>query len=488
MSGVALLLAAVAVLAGSELAPRPVAAPAAAREVPLPAGDAVLTCPGAPRLLTLEGEPPTDPEFGARARTVPSVTAVAAGGTAPRLTVTTTEEEVAGSRAGWLSTASTAPHGSSAVRAGQQAGHARVSALQTAVTTDGDLRGLAASPCSRPARRTWLTGGGTVVGRSVRLELANAGATTATVDVSVLTPDGRVDPPAGQDVPVVGGGTTELLVEALVPGVEALAVGVSATGGRVGASLVDTWLDGLTPKGTDVVVPGVAPAEHQVVPVAAVLPRGDAPVLRIAVPGTEDAVARWQVHGPAGQVEAEGRSARTVPAGTVVDVPLEGLEAGVHAVVVDADVPVTAAVTSTSGGAANAADRASSVSTAPLRERTLVPLPAPPVTGRLVLSAGQEPADVEVQALTPDAVPARSRRVTVPARSTLEIALADIAPRAATVLAVEPASRAGGLRAALLLTADAADGAPLVSVVPLRPAPPDPGALVVRPLPDGRWP
>ena len=490
VSGVTVLLAAGTVVAVADLVPtRSPRSAAAAVDVALDGRDAVVACPGAPRLVAVDGVPATDPEFDARAATDAQVRAVAAGGEqSPRLQVSTSDGVVEGDAAGWLSSAASSTRSASLVRASASgASRPRTSVLQTAVTREGDLRGLSASACARPARTSWLAGGGTVVGRSARLELANAGLAPTTVDVTVLTPDGTLRPAAGQDVVVPGGETVPLVVEGLAPGAGALALGVTASGGRVAASLVDTWLDGLTPRGTEVVLPGPPPQEHAVVPGVVQGSGGSAPALRVAVPGDEDAVVRWLVRGGAGQVEPEGEAATTVAAGTVTDIPLEGLEAGTYTAVVDADVPVVVSAVSTSGRAGGPADVAWSAASQEVHERALVPLPVEPVDAQVVLSAGEEAVAVDVEALDPDGALTRTRGVTVPARSTVEVPLEDVRTSDTAAVAVTPASGASVV-AALVLTAPAADGDPLLSVVPLRPTPPEPGTLPVTFPETGRWP
>lgn len=489
VSGVTVLLATGAVVAAAGLVPAGSPRTAAAVEVPLGGRDAVLACPAAPRLVAVDGAPATDPEFDAHAATDAHVLAVAAGGEEPpQLLVSTPDAPVQGDAAGWLSSVASSTRASSVVRATASGGASpRTSAVQTAVTREGDLRGLAASACARPARTSWLAGGGTVVGRSARLELANPGQTPTTVDVTVLTPAGPLHPAAGQDVVVPGGETVPLLVEGLAPGADALAVGVTASGGRVGAALVDSWLDGLTPRGTEVVLAGSPPQEQAVVPGVVQRPGGSAPSLRVAVPGDEDAVVRWLVHGQAGQVEPDGEAAATVRAGTVTDIPLEGLEPGTYTAVVDADVPVVVSAVSTSGRPDGPADIAWSASSQELHERTLVPLPPEPVDGAVVLSAGEEVVAVDVEALDADGRLTRTTRVTVPARSTVEVPLEDVRTSDTAAVAVTPASGATAV-AALVLTAPAADGEPLLSVVPLRPVPPEPGTLRVTLPETGRWP
>ena len=224
-----------------------------------------------------------------------------------------------------------------------------LAALQLTRTDDGDLAGLAASSCTAPAPSSWLVGGAVEAGRSGRIVLANPSRTTATVDLTLLTPDGAVQPPAGQDLAVAAGTTREVLLESLLPATAAVAVGVTARGADVAASLVETQLAGVLPQGVEQVAAQQASSSSTI---AGVLAGTRPTTLRVANPGTEAAAVGWQVIGPDGVVPPAGEAVVTVPAGGVVDVPLDltgaSGPAGTVAVQVGSDRPVVAAVQITS--------------------------------------------------------------------------------------------------------------------------------------------
>lgn len=489
-SGLGLLLAAAAVTGAGTLTGDPrTSAAAGPRQVPLEVGDTVLGCPAAPRLATAEGAPQTDPEFAAVAETVADVAAVATAATAaPGLALTSPAARVTGEPMGPVAAAALAGDAAVTVRASPARQRApRSAAIATAATQGGDLRGLAAAACARPSQDAWLVGGATVVGRSTRLDLSNPGTGTATADVTVLTPTGAVQPPSAQDLPVAAGTTLELLLEGLVPQAEAVAVRVTVTGGSLVPFLVQTGLDALTPAGVEVVPPGGGAALTQVLPAVSVLPASAPPRLRLAVPGQDDAVVRWELHGPAGPVEAAGPAAATVSAGTVAEVELAGLERGTYSVLVEADVPVLAAAVSTSGGEGAAADVAWSAAAPPLDGQTLVALPDPAVPARLVVTGGGPATEVDVETVAADGTVARTDRVSVRAGSTavLPVPASQDAPLA---LVVRPAPGAGPGHAALLLTAGAEGGAEMLAVTTVRGDDRTVGTVPVRPVRDGRWP
>jgi hypothetical protein len=493
-----LVLAAAVVAVGGAGAAEPVGG-VSAREVRLHPADTVLACAGPPRLPTLPGTPSTDGGFVATAETATAGRAVApAGGDAPALALQATDRGaggvvVQGRVSGSVVSAAAPATGQQVARAVPARGAAEPAALasmQSAVTPAGDLRGMAASACAVPGEELWLLGGATVVGRSARLDLVNPGQTPSTVDVAVLTDTGTSTPQAGQHLVLAPGERTEVPLEALVPEAAALGVRVAAAGSPVGASLVETALRGLTPAGVETVVPGVGPRPEQVVPGVAVRKRSADPVLRLAAPGEEDAVVRWRILGRAGQVGGEGPAAATVPAGSVLDVQLDGLPAGPYTLVVDADVPVVAAAASSSGDGRGPTDRAWSASTDPLTGTVPVALPEG-VRARLLLSAvgtgdgAGEGARVEVQAL--DAGGSVTGRVGVPLAdgATSAVDVRSLAPGGAAALLVTVPPGADGVHGAVELTAPAHAGPALTSVLVLRPAPPAPGS--VRVVQSSRW-
>ncbi|WP_299034408.1 DUF5719 family protein [uncultured Pseudokineococcus sp.] len=381
-----------------------------------------------------------------------------------------------------------------------------LSALATTATPDGDLQGLAAAACPSPTSDAWLVGGSTSAGSSSRLVLVNPGATAAEVDVELLTPDGLQQPPAGQGVVVPAGQRAELLVEGLVGGVEALAVHVTSTGGAVAPSLVVTRLEGLVPRGVEVVVPSAPPAQEQVVPGVATAGSSTA-VLRLAVPGPEPAGVRWDVLADEAGAEAAGAlsSEATVPASSTVDVPLGGVPAGSAGVAVTSDAPVVASVVLerlSTAAEAGPADLAVAPATAPVAPGAGLALPAADagLTASLLLTnATDEPATAELVGVSATAEQGEPVAVQVPARSTTAVdpaslgavagvlvVGADVPGARAAASAGAGAERSSGLHAALVLTAPAPAGAVAVAVPSSVPA--AAGSTPVLVTAPGRWP
>jgi len=379
-----------------------------------------------------------------------------------------------------------------------------LSSVQLSLGRSGDLRGLAAMACPTASTQAWLVGGGTQLGRRGRLLLANPAATPAVVDVSVLGPKGPLLAPAGTGVVLAPGGETVLLIDALAPGLDTLAVHVQARTGRVVATLHDTYVRGLTPGGVDDVTPAAPAARRQLVPGISIAPppgaslpatAGDpgAVAVRVANPGRAEAVIRVHLLGDGGEVEVPG-GVLTVPAETVRDVPLTQVPAGAYTAVVDADSAVVAGALvgrtvpggqavgtrAALGVAVPPSELAWAASTEPLSGAAVVALPVVPgaakkpvpVSAVLSLAApATAPGSAEVVEIGADGRNLATHRLTVPTATGAEQALTS----AAVAVLVRPLAGSGPLVAAVMLQVQDAAG-PMVSVIPVRSGPTGLGA------------
>jgi hypothetical protein len=192
-----------------------------------------------------------------------------------------------------------------------------------------------------------------------------------------------------------------------------------------------------------------APARHLTLP-GVVLPSAPAggsatAVVRLAVPGGDDAVVHLHLAGPKGDTPVGRSGVVTVPAGSVVDVPLPGLASGAYAVLADADVPIVAgALVRVAGAPAGplrraAADIGWTSSSLPITGATgSVVAAVPRGTGygahglgpaagprRLALTAGKGGADVVVRQVGPQGNPLARSSVHVPAGRTAAVPVQD---------------------------------------------------------------
>jgi hypothetical protein len=311
-----------------------------------------------------------------------------------------------------------------------------VAAAQWTLATGGDLRGLATTGCVPATTDTWLVGGSTQPGHRARLLLANPGVSPSVLDVTVHGPQGVVQATAGNGVTVSPGQQQALYLDALAPGIPALAVHVQARSGRVAPTLHSSIVRGTVPGGTDDVPAAAPPARRQVIPgvaiaaptpVPAPVPAPGAPVpapvpapapgapapgapapgapagalpadpavagavaVRVAAPGGTAAVVRVRLQGRDGEVNLPGGGVVTVPPRGVADVAVTGVPDGVYAALVEADTPVLAAALigrsrvgseaagtpAAASGGVPPAELAWSSGSRPLQATTAVPLPA----------------------------------------------------------------------------------------------------------------
>jgi hypothetical protein len=141
-----------------------------------------------------------------------------------------------------------------------------LAALTTTRSGSGDLRGLDSAACVRPGTDFWFVGGGAVVGPARRPAAGNAERTPAELDLEIVGPTDPVTAPSARGLTVAPGEVAQVQLDALAPGVRALAVHVLVRSGRVAAALRDVQVRGLDPRGVDHVPAAAAPAKRVVVP------------------------------------------------------------------------------------------------------------------------------------------------------------------------------------------------------------------------------
>lgn len=459
-----------------------------ASEVALGRLPSTLVCPPAPRLQAEVADDAggTDEDFQAAGTTTSStvVRSVGSSGAAVSGRTLPLDDAAAGEDlSGQGEGSAAAGTGSEDPVVVQAAASQLLAGLQLTSAQDGDLAGVAASSCTTPAETSWLVGGAVEAGRSGRVLLSNPSATTAVVDLTVLTPAGPVSPPAAQDLAVGAGTSREVLLESLLEPIEALAVGVSARGAAVAAQLVETQLDGVLPQGIEHVA---ATTASTALTIPGVLAAGRTLTLRVANPGADAAAVGWQVLGADGVLPLSGEAVVTVPAGAVLDLPLDlsspdgTLVGGPVAVQVGSDRPVVGAVQVQQRYGAGRSERAWVQSAPALQDEALALVAATEGVRTFLSVTSADAAEVLVQPLDAHGEPAEDE---------LSLTLAPGTTRTerigADVAAVRLRVVSGSVHAALVLTADAPGERPgrFVAVVPVRVPPPTTDAVTVAPLP-----
>ncbi|GGC92712.1 hypothetical protein GCM10011512_19730 [Tersicoccus solisilvae] len=434
-----------------------VAAPPAA----VPAAETTAVCPDPPRLLSAGAG--TDPQFSPVSDSARTTVTAVVGGTATGATGATvlapltgqrpltTVTEAAGSASGGAAPRAVARAGvavtaASVLRAGPVDETPSIAAAVLGYgADDGDLRGLAAATCQRPANDSWLLGASTTVGHTAVLTLHNPGTSPATVDLELAGTRGPIAAAGSQGLLLAPGSSRSIVLAGLAPDQADLGVRVRSRGAPVAAVIQQSVLRGLTPGGVEYLTPVQGPALSRTVPgvtiqspaATAALRRGapDAgPVLQLAVPGDADATVRVQAHGPSGQVALGAAGVVRARAGAVTTVDLAALPAGTWGLTVRSDVAVTAGVRTVRGDAARrAADIAQAGAAGRLGQDVLLPV-VPVGTARLALTAPEQAATVILRVVGADGGLGPARTVRVEAGRTVETDPRQGAPGAAAVV------------------------------------------------------
>jgi hypothetical protein len=344
-------------------------------------------------------------------------------------------------------------------------------------TPEGDLRGLAGTTCSAPGTDFWFVGSGSEVGRRGRVYLTNPSDAVAVADVELFGPQGPIEAAAARGVSVAPHAQQVLQLDALAPDKERLAVHVAVRQGRLAAAVRDSWVKGLDPLGLDWVPAATAPGRHQVVPFVPAGGGGDR-MLQIVAPGDADAVVALRVMSSSGTFTPAGLESVDVPAGSVAQVDVtkvadsdgNGANDENLALLLDADVPVTAGLLARRANRGEAAGELGWTAAAPALDGPAVFPGARTAAGTRteLMLLSERTATVEVGLLAPDGR-RTSQTVQLQAGSTDTLALAPPDGVSSYAVVVRPVS-GSGVRGAVMVTEDAAHG-PLFTIAPLRSSP-----------------
>ena len=452
-AGAGVVLAAGALIAaGTLVGPGQAGRSVGVPQVEVPAAELSAVCPDPPRLLSGDVAG-TDPQFSpasesARTR-VRSLVLAQAGSAAPAAGLDRLDGTVVRALAGSEEPPLTNQRGA-AVLPAQDVGaatalrvdptevrQALANALLTFTAGDGDLTGLAAANCQAPSNDVWLAGARTTVGVSTVLQITNASATAASVDLDVFTGDGRVEAAGTRGIAVAPGQTRSVVLAGIAAGKEAVAVHVRSAGGPVAAVLQQNILRGLAPGGIELIQPAAAPATRQVIPgVRQQDPRASARLagerftpgttaVQLTVPGSTPAEVAIRAIGTDGR-QLELAAGTEVAAGASVLVPVD-LPQGEWTLEITADVAVLgAAVYSRGGDPEKPADFAVAPAAARLSGEQLALMPTDGST-TLLMTAPAGAAEVRLVALGSDGAALGERVVELSGGSTVALAPNDVA-------------------------------------------------------------
>jgi hypothetical protein len=275
---------------------------------------------------------------------------------------------------------------------------AGVAAAQSWLVPSGDQRSLGGAACGQPGAEFWIMAGGGAPGRQERLVLTNPGGNPVSVDVTLHGAKGAVSSPNGKGIVVPAHGRTAFLLDSINSDLDSPVVHLVANGGVVGAVVNDLWLDGTRAGGSDDAVPTAAPSRDQVIP--AVTVAGES-VLRVAVPGNDEAVVQARVLTAQGPRALPAGGVIRIDGGAVRDIDISALPVGAVGLQVRADVPIVAAAVVTRAAPGKPGDFAWTSSTPPITGVAGMPLADPagastPIKRFLSVTSSGDTAGIEV--------------------------------------------------------------------------------------------
>lgn len=354
--------------------------------------------------------------------------------------------------------------GTSYAVTGQGALAPGLSAEQSLILQEVDLRGISTAACTAPRREHWFVGASAEVGRRGRLVLSNPTDVPAVVDVQLWDEAGVIDAPGTQDIGVPARSQRVLLLDALAAGSVTTAVHVRSNQGRITAALEVRETDEITPQGMTYVPAAVAPRRNLWIPG---VPGSGQRSLRLVAPGDTDAIVSLQILGAEGAYSPVDQDVITVTAGTVTDIPLDsGVDpAGIR---LQSDEPVTGSIRVVQATEGGLPDVAYTSASEPLSGPTpaLLSRSASGVASSLLLSSAvTTTARVTVQTLAADGTVAEEQPLELPAGATVAVPLtpAGDVPNATVVVVPEAP---GSVVAARQISATDDDGA-LLDLMPL---------------------
>ena len=199
--------------------------------------------------------------------------------------------------------------------------------------------------CIAPITQQWFIGASADVTSKGSLTIVNSGLGKALVQISLFTENGSQ---ANRSISIRANSFTTLPLTTLVPGAKSIAIGVLPLTGRVNAFVIDERGKGLRALGGDLVNSVEAPTRSVVIPA---IPqqtgkKSSTPhLLRILVPGQVSAHISATIASTDGIFPPAGIDGKTIPAGKVIEIPLDyQMASGKFALIINSDQPLLASV------------------------------------------------------------------------------------------------------------------------------------------------
>ncbi|MEN9753545.1 MAG: hypothetical protein RL670_1236 [Actinomycetota bacterium] len=327
--------------------------PVVAQRVAVNARDLQLVCPGA----LFRSAADTGAKVGSFSQTgIASLSGTFDAQSGGALTARDITGTVVGSQA---SGTVTDPLTLTASGVGLTQGSKLLNAGQLQLVNDPRAAGLFAAPCLLAEGEHWLLGATTTTGRESLLILNNPGAVNATVAIELFGSTGKIVTAGQEGISVPAHGTTVIPVASLAPDLDSIAVHVLASSSVVTAAIQQKTVRGLVAAGGDLIAPSTELAKNLVIPGLFVRGTKDAaklasksadyadlqPVLQLFLPASAKSAANVSAQVVGVTAKTFGTVVRqTLNPGTVVNVPLTGLDDGDYSVFISADQALRAAV------------------------------------------------------------------------------------------------------------------------------------------------
>lgn len=239
----------------------------------------------------------------------------------------------------------------------------------------------AAGECVTPAGERWFVGVGAGGLHESRLLLANPDRGPAVADLTIWSTSGEKRLVESRGLTVPGGRSSELDLAKVVPEREELAVRLTVTRGRLGASMQDSYTPSEAESTTDWLPRTGAPDTELVIP--GLTRKADENTLVLVNPGEDEGRVSLQVRGASSQFAPADLSDIRVPAGRVVTTELtkdlkQAIEKEDGSLVLSSTVPVAGSLRTVFNGdlahlpALEARDGASSAVVGPTGKQTLL--------------------------------------------------------------------------------------------------------------------
>lgn len=199
--------------------------------------------------------------------------------------------------------------------------------------------------CLAPVTSQWFVGATADVTSKGTLSLANSGLGRALVGVTLYTESGIT---AEKVISIKANSLMTMQLASLAPGAKSIAIHVKPQTGRVNAFVTDERGRGLQALGGDTVNSIEAPAKTLVIPAIpqqtgknSSLPH----TLRILIPGDVGATINVVIASTDGTFSPTGIDGKMIPAGRVVDIPLDVImKSGKFALKLSSERPFVASV------------------------------------------------------------------------------------------------------------------------------------------------